>query len=764
MRQAQNLLNNGELEAAKAAFRNVLKHSPEQPEALYGLGVVAMRRKRWKEAVKMMQRLARSQPNSATAYLGLGDAFVSSGEVRRAESAYAKATRLDPENAVAFYNRGRCLSTVGQFDDAMKSYREALRLQPSLFPAAFNLGAVLSKLGRYSQALEVFEGLLARDPANPDIRLQVGRLWQAQGRPSRAQTLYREILSDHPNHLRAQLSLAISLAAENAVGEAEALISRVEPEVGQGKDAASQLSVARAMLADAKGDKPTAIRHLTLALESGADSPQHIELLAEWLSEIRRRDKSVNVLKDGLARFPGSTRLALALLLNQRHLCEWRDTCAQPETIVSYLRSDSPPVASPFALMSLPGLSCLDLQRLARHYSARFAVDDNEEPRANRLSSTAHHRLRIGYLSADFHEHATAYLAASVFEQHDQSRYEVFAYSYGPDDGSEMRGRLIRAFEHFIDIRDFSRQEAQERILSDRLDILVDLKGYTRGARPEILAARGAPLQVSWLGYPGTMGASFIDYLVADETVIPPSSACCYDEAIAYLPDTYAPIDQEPAVPDPPAAAELGLPEGTFVFCCFNNPRKITPELFDVWCRILRAVPRSVLWLFAEQEVVISNLRRECTERGLSADRLVWAPKLDHAEHLSRLGRADLVLDTLPYNAHTTAADALRVGVPVLTFLGETFPGRVAASLLRAAGLNGLITTSLVAYEQLAIQLATDRASLAAYKEQLVAARSSSPYFDSSRFTSNLERLYKRMYDRWQRGLPPESLGPEEPC
>ena len=518
------------------------------------------------------------------------------------------------------------------------------------------------------------------------------------------------------------------------------------------------------MLCAAKGDKPTAIHHLSRALAAGADSPQHIELLADWFSEIRRRDKSVDVLKEGLARFSGSKKLALALLLNQRHLCDWRDEHVPAETVVSYLRSDKPPTASPFALMSLPGLRSGDLQRLARKYSSRFAFDGDARNAVTRFSNTPSHRLRIGYLSADFHEHATAYLAASVFEQHDQSRYEVFAYSYGPDDGSEMRNRLVRAFEHFTDIRELSRQQAQERIFSDRIDILVDLKGYTRGARPDILAARVAPLQVSWLGFPGTMGAPFVDYLIADQTVIPAASTCDYDEAVAYLPDTYAPIDLKRVVPAPPAAADLGLPEGHFVFCCFNNPRKITPEMFDIWCRILHAVPSSVLWLFAEHEIVISNLGRECRERGLSADRLVWAPKLSQRDHLARLGRADLVLDTLPYNAHTTAADALRVGVPVLTCLGETFAGRVAASLLGAAGLNGLVTTSLADYEELAIRLATDHASLAAYKEQLVSARCSSPYFNSALFTGNLERLYKRMWERWQRQLPPESLAPEEPC
>lgn len=762
LNQARKLLDNGQLDAAEAGFRNLLKHDPAQPEALYGLGLIAMKRRRWKDAVELMERLARSRPNSAAEQVALGNALFSSGDPFRAQAAYAKAARLDPRNAVAFYNEGRCLSMIGRFDDAMKSYRAALSLKPSLFPAAFNLGAVLTKLGRYTEASEIFKKLLATNPRNPDIRLQIARLSYALGRASEATSQYRDILADHPKHLGAQLSLAISLAAENATAEAEALITDAESMARQGGDAVPQLWVAQAMVCAAKGDKSSAIRYLVRAIKSGADSPQHVELLADWFSEIRRRDISVRVLKEGLARFPSSKKLALALLLNQRHMCDWTNTLIPLDTIIGYLRGDEPPAASPFSVLSLPGVSSVDLLRLARRYSARFAVEAQKEPHTSPIRDTASRRLRIGYLSADFHEHATAYLAASVFEQHDQSRYEVFAYSYGPDDGSEMRGRLIRAFEHFTDIRALSHRESRERISHDRVDILVDLKGYTRFARPEILASRVAPLQVSWLGYPGTMGATFVDYLVADQTVIPSSSVGYFDEAIAYLPDTYAPpLDMKGSISSPPGAAALGLPEGAFVFCCFNNPRKITPEVFDVWCRILHAVPRSVLWLFAEHEVVIANLRRECKRRGLTSDRLVWAPRASHAEHLARIRRADLVLDTLPYNAHTTAADALRTGVPVLTCLGETFPGRVAASLLKAAGLDQLVTTDLADYEQLGIRLATDAVSFTAVKAQLAAARGSAPYFDSALFTRNLETLYKRMWERWERQLPPESLIPE---
>jgi hypothetical protein len=370
-------------------------------------------------------------------------------------------------------------------------------------------------------------------------------------------------------------------------------------------------------------------------------------------------------------------------------------------------------------------------------------------------------RVRIGYLSSDFHEHATSRLVAEMIERHDRSRFEVTLYSFGIDDASAMRRRMIGAGERFVDLREASSRAMADRIRADGIDILVDLKGYTFGARTAVFAYRPAPIQVNFLGFPGSLGAAFYDYVVTDPVVTPQSAAADYDEKFAFLPDCYQPNDSQRAVGAVPTRASCGLPEQGFVFCCFNNTYKITPDLFDRWCSLLRQVEGSVLWLLDANLQAKESLLREGAARGIAPERFVFAPKLASEEHLARLTLADLVLDTLPYNAHTTASDALWVGVPVVTCPGQTFAARVAASLLTAVGLTETIAASLDHYEAIALRLARDPAGLAALKARLAQARTASALFDSGRFAANLESLYQRMFDRWTAGAAPAHLPPQ---
>ncbi len=323
-----------------------------------------------------------------------------------------------------------------------------------------------------------------------------------------------------------------------------------------------------------------------------------------------------------------------------------------------------------------------------------------------------------------------------------------------------MRQRLLSAFEHFIDIGPLSFDEAARRIRDDGIDLLIDLKGYTRDARTEILALRPSPIQVNWLGFPGTIGASFIDYVIVDPVVVPEDQAPYYDEALAYLPNAYAPLDDRRRMAAIPSRSEAGLPDAGFVFCCFNNPYKITPEIFDRWCNLLQSVPGSVLWLFASNDTAPQHLIAEAQARGIASERLLFAPKVSQEEHLARLTLADLCLDTLPYNAHTTASDALWVGVPMLTCPGEGFPSRVAASLLTAAGMPELITQDLDDYERRALHLATHPDELAAIRRKLVDAKQGAPFFKTERFTRDLEALYRRMWEGYEQGQPRICLPP----
>jgi predicted O-linked N-acetylglucosamine transferase (SPINDLY family) len=372
----------------------------------------------------------------------------------------------------------------------------------------------------------------------------------------------------------------------------------------------------------------------------------------------------------------------------------------------------------------------------------------------------------VAYLSADLRTHPVGILMAGVFEHHDRARFETIAISYGSDDGSDMRSRLSHAFDRFIDVRGKSDSEVASLLRGLEIDIAVDLTGLTASGRPGIFALRPAPVQVNYLGFAGSLGAAHMDYILADKTVIPEQHQQYFTEKIAYLPDSYMPHDSRRAIsPATPSRVELGLPETGFVFASFNNSYKFTAAMFDVWMRLLRAVEGSVLWLPSVNPTAVRNLQREAEARGVSPERIVFAPHLPAAEdHLARLRAADLFLDTLPYNAHSTAMDALWAGLPILTVKGESFASRVAASLLIAAGLPDLIVDSLDAYESLALDLARNPAALAAVRERLRRGRDSCALFDTARFTRNLEAALGMMWERTQKGEPPASFSVDDPA
>ena len=364
-------------------------------------------------------------------------------------------------------------------------------------------------------------------------------------------------------------------------------------------------------------------------------------------------------------------------------------------------------------------------------------------------------KIRLGYYSADFHNHATAYLMAELFERHDKNQFELFAFSFGPAQNDAMRKRLSAAFDQFIDVRNPSDKAIAQLSRQLEIDIAVDLKGYTQNARSGIFAYRAAPIQASYLGYPGTMGTHTIDYLIADKTLIPQASQPYYAEKIVYLPHSYQVNDRQRAIAAiTPTRASLGLPDKGFVFCCFNNNFKILPATFDIWMRILKQIENSVLWLFEDNPSAARNLRHEAQTRGVAADRLIFAPRMPLPEHLARHRAADLFLDTLPYNAHTTASDALWAGLPVLTCMGEAFASRVAASLLNAIDLPELITTTAQAYEALAVSLAMNPARLQHIKYKLAHNQLTTPLFNTAIFTRHLENAYTQMIERYHADVP----------
>jgi len=438
-------------------------------------------------------------------------------------------------------------------------------------------------------------------------------------------------------------------------------------------------------------------------------------------------------------------------------LCDWGELALLWERARERIRRTPAPLIPPFAILAMPSSGTEQLA-VARTWATHVvevvrSVRDRLGFQFPRLPKRT---LRIGYLSGHFHNMATACLITELFELHDRTRFAVYAYSYGPDDGSPIRQRLLRACDRFVDIASTDAAAVARRIHADGVDILVDLMGYLADARPEILALRPAPIQVSYLAYPGTTGAAYMDYVITDRFVTPPAQEPVFTEQCVFLPDCYQVNDrQRPIAETTPTRAECGLPAGTFVFCCFNNPYKFAPAMFDTWMRLLQAVPASVLWLLLTTPDAAVNLRREAATRGVTPARLVFAPRQLVADHLARHRLADLGLDTFPVTGHTTTSDALWAGLPVVTCAGETFVSRVAGSLLNAIGLPELVTNSQAEYEALALHLARNPAVLGELRERLAANRGTAPLFDTPRSTRHLERAYELMWEHYLRGEPP---------
>lgn len=479
---------------------------------------------------------------------------------------------------------------------------------------------------------------------------------------------------------------------------------------------------------------------------------------AQTRMQLRRYEDAARDYEALLGRNPNVPFALGALIRAKLQACDWRGLSEQWYRARDEMRAGRPvlPAMVATALCEIPEDQLLASRILAgTRFPARAPLWNGERHQ--------HERIRLAYLSADFHAHATAVLTVGLFEAHDKTTFETFAISFGPDDRSSIRGRVEGAFEHFLDMRGKTDTEIAQVLRQNEIDIAVDLKGYTDDSRPAIFAQRPAPLQVNYLGFPATMGAPYIDYIIADAVTIPAEDCAHYSEAVVHLPHSYQPNDRARERPGTmPTRAEAGLPDDAFVFCCFNNVYKITPDIFTAWMRLLQDAQGSVLWLLEDNEAAMRNLKREASERGIAPERLIFAPRVAPDAHLARHRLADLFLDTAPYNAHTTASDALWMGLPLVTCAGRTFPSRVAASLLEAVGVPELVTHSLGEYETLARVLAHETARLAALKSKLEANRTTAPLFDTKRYTRNLESAFVTMWERHRSGRSPEGFDVEE--
>ena len=626
------------------------------------------------------------------------------------------AIQVSPKNPEAYFYLGYSSYQLKRHEESLVFYERALTLKPSFIVAWNNKGLVLDELGRYKEAISSYEKAIGLMPDYYEA-------WYNKGLVLIRLKEYSEAIQVFDIVLRIKFDFYLAWFNK---GNAFSALKNLDE----------------------------AIAHYDKALSINPDYVEAYTNKAIILMELKRYADAVLQYRKALGLKPEIDWMAGNLLHTEMIMCSWSDF----EEHLSKIGADvlmNKEVIHPLMLLSLSDNSLLH-QQASTIYSQALYPPNNELGPIDKHSRQD--KIRIGYFSADFNNHAVAILTAELFELHDKNQFEIIAFSYGVDDKSPMLARLNQAFDQFIDVSAMTDVEIATLARELQIDIAVDLGGYTAESRPGIFAYRSAPMQVSYIGYLGTMGASYMDYLVADHTIVPQGSEKYYSEKIVYLP-SYQVNDRTRMISDKQfTRQELGLPETGFVFCCFNNNYKILPATFDSWMRILKAVEGSVLFLYAQNQWAEDNLKKEALARGVDSARLVFGKTISTDEYLARYRVCDLFLDTLPYNAGTTASDALWTGLPVLTLMGQSFASRMAASLLQAIGLPDLITSSRQEYEALAIDLALQPEKLGAIRETLMKNRLTTPLFDTPVFTKSLEKAYIKMYEQYQADLQPEQI------
>lgn len=744
-------LQQGRALEALASFDAALARAPATPALLASRGLALQANGRLEEALASFDRAVAAAPGDATTWYNRGMLLRQMKHLEAALQSYDTALSIRPNDVKALNNRGNILRDLQRHEEALDSFRKGLTLKPGDPALLSNQADTLFALARYQEALGTFDGALAGRPGDTGLLHKRTETLLRLARWQEALENCARILARDPNDSQALFHRGLALDDMRRHGEA-ALSFQAALDINPDQSAVrNNLGVVLSRLGDHEG----ALASFDAGL---ARDPQNAELLynrGNALASLKRFPEAIRDFEATLALQPDHPFAFGSLVGTAPCLCDW----ALTRRLAAQIAAHPEQFVQPLTLL---GYSDDPARLLA---SARLATRTWVPGRPQPLWDGVpygHGKIRVAYLSADFKDHATAWLIAELFETHDRQRFDLTAISFRPDDGGAMRARLTKAFDRFIDVSAHS-DEAVARLLQEReIDIAVDLNGYTLGGRPAILSFRPAPVQVNYLGFPGSMGAPFIDYIIADPVVLPLAEQPFCDEKIVHLPDSYQPNDTRRAMAASPGREEMGLPATGFVFCCFNNSWKITEPLFDIWMRLLGAVPGSVLWLLDDNPAARENLRAEAAKRGIDPARLVFAPRLEQAAHLARHRLADLFLDTLPCNAHTTASDALWAGLPVLTCAGKSFAGRVAASLLMAAGLPELVREDLDSYAAFALALALEPERLDALRRKMAGVRTS-PLFDIVRYCRNIEAAYTEMWHLAESGAPPRSFAVAAP-
>jgi protein O-GlcNAc transferase len=719
LHRALQLHQAGKPGEAAPLYRQLLARQPDNAMALHYLGIAEAGAGSVDQAKLLMARSLQIEPANISFIENYATVLCQSGDNISALQICDRGFQLDGANVVLLYASAVALCKLRRFQESLAQFDKLLRFKPDHIAALTERGAVLAQLNRHDAALVDFQNTLKLQPLYAEAFLNLGNLYGAQQRYNEAFTAYDRALALKPALADAWLGRGNLLFNLKRCSESAAAYDRA---------LALQPSLAGAWLG--RGNV---------------------------LSELNRLDEAITAYDKAFTIEPDLPFVEGSLLEAKLHCCDWSNFDAERGHLVASVKNLVP--APPFAFLAISTspaeqLLCAKLCTKSKHPPSVHPVWTGER--------YSHDRIRLGYFSADFCEHATAYLAAGLFESHDRSRFEVTGISFGPDLNSPLRKRIKGAFERFIDVHDKSDHDVADLVRGLEIDIAVDLMGFTKNNRLNVFARRPAPIQVNYLGYIGTMGADFIDYVIADKIALPHDQQAFFTEKIVHLPDCFLVTDdQQEIAPDTPSREEEGLPPEGFVFCSFNNSYKLGRSMFEVWMRLLHRVQGSVLWLAEGNPEMVVNLRREARQCGIEPERIVFAPRVGLPRHLGRQRLAGLFLDSTPYNAGATGAAALWAGVPLVTVVGETFVGRMAASMLHTAGLPELAVHSLGEYEAFALKFACDPAFRSNIQRKLQDNLRTTPLFDTDRFRRNIEQAYATMIDILRRGESPRSFAVE---
>jgi predicted O-linked N-acetylglucosamine transferase (SPINDLY family) len=699
---------------AGTIYAEIITRAPTNAKAHNNYGLLLYNSGAAADALDCYRRAIELEPGNAATYVNLGNALRHLNRLDEADGAFEKAITLEAPLAEAWLGQGNVLFQRRRHHDALANYDNAIALKPGLANAWLGRGNALAELNRFDEAFSAYDGAIERDPTNAEAWIGRANIFTELKRYDDALGAYDKARALAPGLAETWVGLGNVLTDLERYDEATDAFDKaleLNPRLASGW-------VGRGYLYD----------------------------------RLKKNDQAAGAYRMALDIEPHFPFLPGMLLFQKMLCCDWQGGDVLIAKIANDIERGQLSV-DPFSWLSV-ATSPRSLQRCAELYSAtRFSAHrESTIPRGG-----SRQKLRIGYVAGEFRQHATALLLAGTLEHHDRGRFEIFAFDNGADDGSEARRRIQTAVHSVVGIRNLGDAQAVAAIRDSEIDVLVNLNGYVGAERTRIFAGRAAPVQVNYLGFPGTMGAEFMDYIIADRHVLPEEHLPFYTEKVVWLPHCYQANDRTRKISEIEfSRVELGLPPDAFVFCCFNNNYKIMPAVFDAWMQILRQVKGSVLWLLEDNPTAAKNLRKEAAARGIDPSRMIFAGRMGLSEHLARHRCADLFLDTSPCNAHTTASDALWAGLPVLTYQGDTFAGRVASSLLCNLDLPELVTKTSDAYIRLAAEIAENPENLAVLKRKLTKNRMTSPLFDTASFTAHLERAYEMMIARRRTGLQPE--------